>query len=188
MVNQVLASGEDIRDNDYNPPLLPGDDLVALCRPKGLPIGNLTSQFWSNCYLHPLDLFIKRQLECKGYLRYVDDFALFSNSKTELWNWKQSIREMLISLRLTFHDHSAQVLPVRCGIPWLGFVVYPDHRRIKRRKVVHSTRRLVDKFDAWQQGEISFAEFDASVQGWINHVRYADTWGLRRSLLSRFRW
>ena len=74
------------------------------------------------------------------------------------------------------------------GVPWLGFVVYPTHRRLKSRKAVEATRRLTDRFDAWQAGRISFAEFDATVQGWINHVRYADTWGLRDHVLGRFVW
>jgi hypothetical protein len=42
------------------------------------------------------------------------------------------------------------------------------------------------KYEAWRADEISFADFDASVQGWINHVRYADTWGLRQHVLQRF--
>ncbi len=98
------------------------------------------------------------------------------------------MQERLQSLRLRFHETSAQVLPVDCGIPWLGFVVYPNHRRVKSRKVVEASRRLGARFDAWQKGEISFAEFDAGVQGWINHVRYADSWGLRGHVLGRFRW
>jgi hypothetical protein len=55
--------------------------------------------------------------------------------------------------------------------------VYPGHRGVKARKVVKATRRLGDRFDAWQQGRISSGEFDASVQGWIAHVRTADSWG-----------
>lgn len=124
----------------------------------------------------------------QGYLRYVDDFALFSDDKARLWDWKQGIVARLADLRLSLHENSAQVLPTRCGIPWLGFVVYPDHRRVKARKVVEASRRLGARFAAWQAGAISFAEFDASVQGWINHVRYADTWGLRSHVLERFRW
>ena len=95
--------------------------------------------------------------------------------------------EKLTTLRLRLHPHSAQVTPVNCGIPWLGFIVYPEYRRIKRRKVVNSTRRLQRRYVLWQQGTISFAEFDASVQGWINHVRYADSWGLRTHVLKNFR-
>ncbi|MGH8582358.1 MAG: reverse transcriptase domain-containing protein, partial [Gammaproteobacteria bacterium] len=168
LVRKVLASGEGILDQEYHPPLFPGDDLLALCRPRGLPIGNLTSQFWSNCYLHPLDLYVKRELGCKAYLRYVDDFALFADDKCQLWAWKHGIVERLTRLRLRVHETKAQVVPVSCGIPWLGFVVYPDHRFVKARKVVQATRCLSDRFDAWQRGAISFGEFDASVQGWIN--------------------
>ena len=59
-------------------------------------------------------------------------------------------------------------------------VVTPTHRRINARKVRQATRHLGERMDAWQRGRISFAELDASVKGWVNHVRYADTWGLRR--------
>ena len=163
-----------------------GDNLLAACRPRGLPIGNLTSQIWSNCYLHHFDLFIKRELGCKGYLRYVDDFALFADSKTVLWEWKAALKKRLAELRLTIHDHKAQVLPTVSGIPWLGFVVYPGFRKVKARKVRHATHRLGYRYDAYCTGQVSFAEFDASVQGWINHVRFADSWGLRRYVLAPF--
>ena len=97
-------------------------------------MGNLTSQFWSNCYRHPFDLFVKCELACKAYLRYVDDFALFSNSKHELWRCKLAIMERLAALRLTIHERSAQVLPSASGIPWLGFVIYPNYRQVKRAR------------------------------------------------------
>jgi hypothetical protein len=185
---RIVASGTGVLDQEYRMVWFPGDDLLAACRPRGLPIGNLTSQFWSNCYLHPLDLFIKRELGCRAYLRYVDDMALFADSTSQLWAWKRAIVERLAELRLTVHAGSAQAAPVSAGVPWLGFVVYPTHRRIKARKVVAATRRLTNRFDAWRTGQISFGEFDASVQGWINHVRYADSWGLREHVLSRFVW
>jgi len=112
-----------------------------------------------------------RPTPCRAYLRYVDDMALFADSKVQLWAWKRAIIERLAGLRLTLHKGSAQVVPVTAGIPWLGFVVYPTHRRIKGRKVVQGTRRLTARFDAWRSGHISFAEFDASVSGWVNHPR-----------------
>ena len=114
----------------------------------------------------------------------MDDFALFSDSKQELWRWKPVIEERLAGLRLMVHQE-AQVTPVTAGIPWLGFIVYPDHRRLKTRNVRHFSRRLRERWAAYCAGEISFAEFDASVQGWIEHVRYGDTWGLRRQLLGK---
>jgi len=185
---RIIASGEGVLDQEYRMVWFPGDDLLAACRPRGLPIGNLTSQFWSNCYLHPLDLFIKRELGCRAYLRYVDDMALFADSKSQLWAWKGAIVERLAELRLTVHAGSAQAAPVTAGIPWLGFLVYPTHRRVKARKVVQGTRRLTARFDAWRAGRISFGELDASVRGWISHLRYADSWGLREHVLSRFVW
>ena len=109
------------------------------------------------------------------------------DSKPQLWQWKQLIIAKLAELRLRIHPHSAQVTPVKCGRPWLGFVVYPQYRRIKRRKVVNSTRRLTERYELWRRGIITFAEFDAGVQGWINHVRYADSWGLRKHVLKNFK-
>jgi RNA-directed DNA polymerase len=187
LVDTVLASGAGVLNDEYDMVWFPGDDLLAACRPRGLPIGNLTSQFWSNCYLHPFDEFVRRELGCRAYLRYVDDFALFSDSKRELWVWKRAIVERLAALRLTLHGPQAQALPVHCGIPWLGFVVYPSHRRLKARKVTQARRRLSARYQAYLAGDISFAELDASVRGWATHVRYADTWGLRRHVLSRLR-
>jgi hypothetical protein len=185
LIARIIASGEGVLDQEYTPPLFPGDDLIALMRPRGLPIGNLTSQFWSNCYLNPFDQFVTRELRCRAFLRFVDDFTLFSDSKRELWRWKTEIIERLAQYRLALHENSAQIMPTRCGIPWLGFVVYPTHRRLKARKVYTTARHLGERFDAYQAGKISFAEFDASIQGWVNHVRYADSWGLRRHVLRR---
>ena len=119
LIERILLGGEDVLADQYHMRFFPGDDLFATCRPRGLPIGNLTSQFWSNCYLHPLDLFVKRELGCRAYLRYVDDFALFSDSRQELWRWKAAIIERLAALRLTIHEARTQVTPVTIGIPWL---------------------------------------------------------------------
>ena len=155
-------------------------------RPRGLPIGNLTSQFWSNVYLHPLDLCVRRELGCRGYARYVDDFALFSDDPAALWAWKAVLRERLERLRLRFHEGSAQVAPCAAGIPWLGFIVEPGRVRVKARKVRHTTRHLQARYRAWRHGRISFGEFDASVQGWLNHVRHVNSLGLRAPVLAPF--
>lgn len=180
LVEAILASGADVLADEYEMVYFPGDDLFAIHRPRGLPIGNLTSQFWSNVYMNPLDWFVQRDLGCPAYLRYVDDFALFGDDKRRLYACKQAIIEKLAELRLTVHEREAQVMPTRDGIPWLGFVVYPTHRLLKRRNAVNFTRRMEHNIDLYEAGKITFAELDASVQGWINHVRYADTWGLRR--------
>ena len=179
----ILDSGADIH-KDVEPAYFAGDDLFTAIRPHGLPIGNLTSQFWANVYLNPLDHFIKRELKCPAYVRYVDDFLLFSKNKNDLHAWRLAIIQFLSTQRLTLHEKEAQVFPTQTGIPFLGWGVYPDHLRLKRRNGVAFQRRFATLRRRLQHGTVTRKKMNASVQGWIAHVQHGQTWGLRRSLLS----
>ena len=181
----IIDSGGGIHDEAFRMVFFPGDDLLAAARPRGLPIGNLTSQFWANVYLNELDQFVKRRLRCRAYLRYVDDFLLFSDDKPTLWAWKAAVTEFLAGLRLALHERSSTVYPVAAGVPFLGFRLYPGHRLLKRRNGVNFQRRLARYHRAYGRGEMGFDDLRQRVQGWLAHVSAADTWGLRRSLLSR---
>ncbi len=193
LVDKILASGEGVLSQVYEMVYFAGDDpstgsgqgLLAATRPRGLPIGNLTSQFWANVYLNELDQFVKRELKVQGYLRYVDDMLFFANDKHILRDWRSAVIDFLSGLRLTIHEAKAQPRPVTEGLPFLGFTVFPDHRRLKRRKGVLFQRRFKRRIVAYQRGDITFEQLDASVQGWINHVRFGDTWGLREAILSQ---
>ena len=182
LIDRILNSGKGVLGEMYDMVYFPGDDLFAIYRDRGLPIGNLTSQFWANVYLNSFDHFIKRELRCKEYLRYVDDFLLFANDKYTLWRWKKAIVTRLRQLRLTIHDN-AHPRPVNEGIPFLGFTVYPDKRRPKRRKGIHFQRKLRKLINGFYDGGIPLSQLNASVRGWVNHVRYANTIGLRKSVL-----
>ncbi len=183
LIDLILQSGEGVLRDAYEMVYFPGDDLFAALRPRGLPIGNLTSQFWANVYMNPFDHFVKRELRCRAYLRYVDDYLLFADDKATLWAWKAAIEERLVHFRLTIHD-GAHPRPVREGLPFLGFVVYPDRRRLKRRKGVHYRRRLCALVDSYRAGHASYEAVQESVQGWVNHIRYGNTVGLRKAILS----
>lgn len=188
LIDRILASGIGVLSEEYAMVYFPGDDgdaerrNFAVNRDRGLPIGNLTSQFWANCYLNPFDHFAKRELRCQGYVRYVDDILLFADDKATLWTWKAAIIERLARLRLTAHP-GAHPRPVTEGIPFLGFVIYPDRRRLKRRKGIHFRQRFLARVQQYHAGEISLDELTASVRGWANHVRYANTKGLRKAIL-----
>lgn len=182
LVDRILASGEGVLAEQYDMVWFPDDDLLSAMRPRGLPIGNLTSQFWANCYMNPFDHFVKRDLKCPGFVRYVDDMLLFADDKETLWAWQKSLQQKLADLRLTIHL-GAHPRPVTEGIPFLGFVVYPTHRRLKRRKGIHYQRKLKALLADYENGTATIDEVQASVRGWINHVRYGDTWGLRRAVL-----
>lgn len=185
LIRGIVASGAGVLEDEYRMQWFDGDDLLAACRPRGLPIGNLSSQLWSNCYMDPFDHFVKRELRCKAYLRYVDDFALFSNDREQLWDWKRAIIRRLARYRLVLHESACQVTPTRCGAPWLGFVIYPEKRRLKARKARYATRHLSGRYRDWLDGHISFAELDAAVKGWVNHVSFANTTGLRKQVLKK---
>lgn len=187
LCDQILQSGVGVLAEEYETEFFEGDDLLSANRPRGLPIGNLTSQFWANVYLNGFDHFVKRELKCPAYVRYVDDFVLFSNDKRELLGWRSAIIQKLAMLRLTLHEECAQMYPTRTGIPFLGFRVFPEFRRVKRRKVVHFRRKLRRLLEGYSTGGFSFEQLNASVQGWINHVRHADSWGLRRAVLGGIR-
>jgi retron-type reverse transcriptase len=184
LVERILESGVGVLSSEYEMVWFPEDDLFAANRPRGLPIGNLTSQFWANCFLDPFDHFIKRELRCKAYLRFVDDFLLFADDKPTLWGWREAALGYLAHLRLTIHERQAHPRPVTEGIPFLGFVVFPTHRRLKRRNVVNYRRRLRGLLVAYYTGDLPTDQVSASVLGWINHARYGDTWGLRRDVLA----
>jgi retron-type reverse transcriptase len=184
LAEQILKSGVGILSEEYEMTWFPGDTLFAAGRPRGLPIGNLTSQFWANCYLNPFDHFVKRRLQCKGYVRYVDDFLLFSNELDELHAWRGAIFQALCKFRLTLHENSCQPRPVTEGIPFLGFVLHPTHRLLKQRKGIAFQRALKFLRRQYQTGQITFSQLDASVKGWVNHVRFANTWRLRLATLS----
>jgi len=183
LIDRILASGIGILGSEYNMRRFPGDTEDDDLRQRGLPIGNLTSQFWANCYLNPFDHFVKRELRCQGYVRYVDDALAFADDKRALLIWRDAIVQRLASLRLTIHP-GAHARPTREGFPFLGFVVYPAYKRLKRRKALVYRRRLKELIAGWVAGEISKECVLASLRGWINHVRYGDTWGLRKSMLT----
>ena len=120
---------------------------------------------------------------CAGRLPY---FLLFSNEKRELLEWRKRINRKLMGYRLTLHETKAQTRPVTEGIPFLGFIIFPTHRRLKRRKGVAFQRKYQRMLREQEKGNVSRQEITASIQGWANHVRYGNTWGLRLSILTNY--
>jgi hypothetical protein len=158
--------------------------LTPFERERGLPIGNLTSQFWGNVYLHELDTFVNQELRCGAYVRYADDWLLFADDKATLYAWRERIEERLQSLRLVLHNRKTQVYPTETGVPFLGFRLYATHRRLKRTNVVRFTRRMRRMLRRFADGELPFDRVQASVNGWVAHARHGSTYRLRVQLLS----
>ncbi|MDQ1353938.1 MAG: hypothetical protein QG657_4247 [Acidobacteriota bacterium] len=155
----------------------PGDTLFTHSeRRKGLPLGNLTSQLFANYYLNPLDHFIKETLTCKGYLRYVDDFALFSDSKKQLWEWKREISLFLESFRLKLHPTACHIFPSEQGGRFLGQLVYCTHQRLASDNV----RKFKKKLRRWKKHPPQ--NLQQRLASWLGHAGQADTYLLLKSL------
>ena len=70
------------------------------------------------------------------------------------------------------------------GVTFLGFIMFPDHRRLKPQKVRAWRHQFSELRRAYEEGTLPLDRLDASVQGWVNHARYGDTYGLRRAILA----
>lgn len=170
--------------------IFPGDDLFTpLERRIGLPMGNLTSQFFANIYLDPLDHFVKEQLRSPGYIRYVDDFVLFSNSKSQLHVWKQAVQTFLANqLRLQLHPDKCVVFPVNEGIPFLGQRVFPTHRLLRKENLRRFKRRLERRTQQFHKKELSSEKMECQLNAWLGHARQADTFRLRKAIFREIKY
>ncbi|MBD2066241.1 RNA-directed DNA polymerase [Leptolyngbya sp. FACHB-671] len=164
----------------------PGDELLAPLRRKGLPIGNLTSQFFANVYLNGFDHFVKEQLKAQKYLRYVDDFALFSDDRAFLEEAWLAIADYLTTLRLKLHPVKSQLFETRQGANFVGFRVLPDRIRVRNDNL----RRVRDRLKQLQQdyatGTISLPKLVQCLQSWEAHLLHGDTYRLRRQIFDRW--
>jgi RNA-directed DNA polymerase len=162
----------------------PRDDLLTpLQRRRGLPIGNLTSQFFANVYLNHFDHFIKQQLSVKKYIRYVDDFALFADDRNLLIHARPEIETYLGSqLRLKIHPIKSQIFETSYGANFLGFRIFSEHIRVRSYNLKRGKRRLKQLSIDYQNGKITKQQIQQSVQSWIAHLKQGDTWQLRQKI------
>ena len=110
--------------------------------PRGLPIGNLTSQWWANLYLNAFDHFAKRQLRAP-YLRYMDDLVFFADQPAQLRTWRDEVRSWLWEhRRLRLNPRKGHIRPTRLPHTYLGYRISPAgfdlgpkaQRRFKKRQ------------------------------------------------------
>ncbi|MBD2341255.1 RNA-dependent DNA polymerase [Calothrix sp. FACHB-156] len=166
-----------------------GDDLLApVTRRKGLPIGNLTSQFFANIYLNGFDHFIKEQLKISKYVRYVDDFALFSDEREFLADARLAIEEYLAQLRLKIHPVKSQLFETKIGASFLGFRIFPHIIRVRNSNLHQARRRLKRLQTNYVQGRIELEKVNQSIQSWFAHLEHGDTWQLRQQIFTSLAW
>lgn len=171
--------------------------LITAPTNKGLPIGNLNSQFFANVYLNTLDQFVKHTLTCKYYLRYCDDFVLLANNPDQLMQWKLQIADFLErELLLELNPTRERLRPVSDGVDFLGYIVRKDYLLVRRRVVNH----LILKLKAFEEelvkveGSVIYFYFDeqqlnklhAMLSSYLGHFKLANAYKLWRKIWTRF--
>jgi retron-type reverse transcriptase len=166
-----------------------GDNLLTpLQRRRGLPVGNLTSQFFANVYLNSFDHFIKEKLKVRKYLRYVDDFALFSDDWGFLAEARLAIEEYLAQLRVKIHPIKSQLFETKHGANFVGFRILSDCIRVRTENLRRAKRRLKKMQSHYTQGKINLDKVSQSIQSWFAHLEHGDTWQLRQQIFTSLAW
>ncbi len=161
----------------------PGDTLFTPYeRRRGLPIGNLTSQWFGNYHLSPMDHFIKNELRCKAYVRYVDDFVLLAHDKETLYRWQASLHRYLASFRMSLHPRKTKVWQATEGIGFLGHRIFPTHRLLNSDNVRRFRKRLKRMIGEVYQETLPTPKLQERVQAWAAHAAFSDTYALQQQV------
>ncbi|MFH1543472.1 MAG: RNA-directed DNA polymerase [Patescibacteria group bacterium] len=202
----TIILDHDPTDNYYfkgDPKLLkqipPHKTLFKAEKNRGLPIGNLTSQFFANVYLNELDQYVKRVLRIKRYVRYVDDFVVISDDLDEIKHWRKQIDVFLKQrLQLTLHPNKDKYNSVYSGIDFIGYIVKPKYI-LSRKRVVQN---LKTKLHFFNQGILLVSQNQkqqalplttppsrhdieqmlAMVNSYYGHFKHANCYNLRRDI------
>ena len=169
-----------------------GDDLFAVTRRRrGIPIGNLTSQFLANVFLDRFDHAIMDRLGWGEYVRYCDDFLVFADDAERLWVLRHQASTLLDGQRLRLHERKGGVHRTTSPVPFLGFTLARGLRKLQRAGLVRATRRLracgalIAAAGDQQAREVAVSAARPRVAAWIGHARYATSRGLVPQVLRR---
>ncbi len=154
--------------------------------PRGIPIGNLTSQLFANVYLNELDQFVRHVLLEPRFARYMDDFVIVHHDKAHLHQARREIEDFLWAELGLRTNSKTQVFAVGDGgraLDFLGYRIWPTHRLLRKDSVNRMRRRMRRMQTLYHRGLMTWDEIDAVIMSWIGHARHADTWNLRTKVL-----
>lgn len=147
-------------------------------RPCGLPIGNLTSQLWGNLYLDSMDHHITEQHGHGAYVRYTDDFLLFSDDKSALWRLRDLIIQLLREMHLSLAEPKSRLLTTREGVPFCGFLFRPG---VQPRVLGTTKRRFEARLYRQRTAEVDQRRIVQGVFAWYQFSKEGNTEGLRQA-------
>lgn len=159
------------------------DKTIDFDDKKGIPIGNLTSQFFSNVYLNELDQFVKHDLKIKYYVRYADDFVIVDNNLDYLLSLVDPIQKFLKNeLDLELHPKKVTTGKFISGIDFLGYIIFPSHilprTKTKRRLV----RKIRNKIREFKQEKITEEALNQTIQSYYGFLTHAHAYEFKKEL------
>ncbi len=153
---------------------------------KGMPLGNLTSQFFANIYLNELDMFVKHQLKAKHYLRYVDDFVIFHKDKRVLQEHKERINLFLKwNLLLELHPQKSRIKQLSRGLDFVGYRIFYYYILLRKRNRRKIEQQLNEIEKLYKDKAISKETIDQTLNGWFGYLNGSNTHNLRQKMLKR---
>ncbi len=161
------------------------DNFETEINGKGMPLGNLTSQFFANVYLNELDYFVKHHLRAKYYLRYVDDFVILHQNKKTVESYHERIICFLKSLNLELHPDKTKIIPLRNGLTFLGYRNFHYHRLLRKSNVRTYKKKILREQELMKKGLLSQEEIMQHLQGWFGYAQWANTYRLRQEIMKK---
>lgn len=164
------------------------DDKSMFCSAQGtgLPIGNLTSQLFSNVYLNDFDQFVKRTLRVEHYGRYVDDFYIVHPSKEFLTEKLGQIKTFLADvLRIKLHPKKIYLQSVRRGVTFLGAVIKP-HRTYMARRTTSKFKKSIARGEKYYRTRV--VKLYQMLNSYLGFMQHHKTYNLRRAVIDRNPW
>lgn len=154
-------------------------------RGRGLPIGNLTSQHFANHYLGPLDRFVKEELAKRGYVRYMDDFVIWGESREEMRGVRRAV-ETFLGFHLRLSARTPASGRTTMGLPFLGYRVYPQGVGLARRSRIRFSRKLRRFEREWALGRMTGRELQRRMDAMLAFVQDANSRAFRLRMIERF--
>ena len=142
-----------------------------------LPIGNLTSQLYSNVYMNPFDQFVKRDILCRHYGRYVDDSDMIDPDRAWLLAQVPKVREYLADeLGLELHMGKLHIQEIHGGVEFLGTFVKPYRDYVSNKTLERIKGRL-------QQTDLRNGEAaNRTICSYLGILSHTASYNLRREI------
>jgi len=150
---------------------------------KGIPIGNLSSQFFANIYMNPFDQYMKHELKIEYYIRYADDFVVLSRDKKYLEDLIPMIKIFLErELKLTLHPNKVGIDNYYLGIDFLGYVIFPNFMIPRTKTKRRMFRKIYKQIAVYKEGQQTYESLNQTIQSYLGYLSHANAYKLSQDL------